>query len=154
MPQETTEKKVEDQGKKKPWYMRMMSAKDRCNNPNNRRYDRYGGRGIMMLLTPDDFEFLWERDLANKMRKPSIDRINNDGHYERSNCRFIEQKENSGRSLRKPVAQYDLSGNLIKKWNSTREITRTLGIDSSSLSNTLNCKKHRKTCGGFIWKYI
>lgn len=58
-------------------------------------YARYGGRGIEMRLTLQEIELLWNRDAAGSMKKPSIDRINSDGHYELSNCRFIERQENS-----------------------------------------------------------
>lgn len=40
---------------------------------------------------------LWERDRAWLLKRPSIDRIDPDGHYEVRNCRFIELSENSRR---------------------------------------------------------
>lgn len=70
------------------------NIKDRCNNPKNHAYKYYGGRGIKCLITLEEVEFLWQRDNANLMNKPSIDRINNDGDYTFENCRFIELKEN------------------------------------------------------------
>ena len=46
-------------------------------------------------MTKDDFKFIWFRDKAHGMKQPSIDRIDNDGNYELSNCRFIEHRENA-----------------------------------------------------------
>lgn len=51
----------------------------------------------------------------------------------------------------KKVLQYDLNGNLIKEWPSTREIERQLGFDSSHIAGC--CRGERKTAYGFIWRY-
>ena len=37
----------------KPWYNTLNTVKGRCNNPNNSRYPRYGGRGIKCFLTEE-----------------------------------------------------------------------------------------------------
>lgn len=79
----------------KPWSTTYFAANQRCNNPNHTAFKYYGGRGIKMLLTMSDFEFLWKRDKAFLMIKPSIDRIDTDGDYTLKNCQFIEQSENS-----------------------------------------------------------
>jgi hypothetical protein len=51
----------------------------------------------------------------------------------------------------KRVAQYDLKGNLIKTWNSTREAGRN-GFYQTSVAKCARGKQ--KTYKGFIWKYI
>lgn len=79
---------------KTKWYTAWSNAKNRCENLQNIGYKNYGGRGIKMLMTPEDFKFLWNRDNAISMKKPSIDRIDNNGNYKISNCRFIEWAEN------------------------------------------------------------
>jgi hypothetical protein len=83
----------------KPWYQSWENAKQRCTNTNNPNYKNYGGRGIRFNLSQDDFAFLWQRDNAAAMIKPSIDRIDSDGDYHLANCRFIEHLENSRRGL-------------------------------------------------------
>ena len=80
---------------KKNFYRRLGAINKRCNYKNHDSFNRYGGRGIKNLLTLKDLEFLWNRDRAWELKKASIDRINNDGHYELNNCRFIEMTENS-----------------------------------------------------------
>ena len=82
---------------KYPWLASYYGAKNRCCNLNNYSYERYGGKGIKMIMTKDDFKYLWVRDKAYLLKQPSIDRINNKGHYKLSNCRFIELSENSKR---------------------------------------------------------
>ena len=78
----------------------FTGIKERCRNKNNTSYKYYGKRGIKCYLTFKDLIFLWRRDNANKLRFPSIDRIDNDGSYIRTNCRFIERAENSRKSWR------------------------------------------------------
>lgn len=72
-----------------PWARTLYRARTRCRNPRDIGYRNYGGRGIKCLLTMPEIKALWERDGADKLEVPSIDRINNDGHYEFANCRFI-----------------------------------------------------------------
>ena len=66
----------------------------RCTNSKCCNYKYYGGRGIKNYLTKDNIKELWFRDKAYNMIKPSIDRKDNDGNYEISNCQFIELSEN------------------------------------------------------------
>ncbi len=77
-----------------PWLNSYRHAKERCNNPDCHKYPRYGGRGIRFLLDKEGIEALYKRDNADKLKHPSIDRIDNDGDYAFDNCRFIELSEN------------------------------------------------------------
>ena len=80
-----------------PWLVHFRDAQQRCNNPNDISYKWYGGKGIRMLLTALEVELLYKRDHANKLKRPSIDRINPDGDYHFGNCRFMELSENCSR---------------------------------------------------------
>ena len=77
-----------------PWLNSYAGARQRCKYPKHNRFSCYGGRGIEFHLTLDEVGVLWLRDDARNMERPSIDRINNDGHYEFDNCRFIESSKN------------------------------------------------------------
>jgi hypothetical protein len=70
--------------------------KQRCYNPKNTRYPYYGGRGILMCdewlgeLGPVNFiNWALENGYTDEL---SIDRIDNDGNYEPSNCRWVNQE--------------------------------------------------------------
>lgn len=73
-----------------------LKMRNRCNNPNNDRYASYGGRGIRVC---DEWSgengFVNFRDWALENGYDdslSIDRINVDGNYEPSNCRWATVK--------------------------------------------------------------
>ncbi len=72
----------------------LSAIKKRTSNPNCKSYQYYGAKGIKCILSLDDLLYLWMRDKAHELRRPSIDRINRFGNYEVPNCRFIEHNEN------------------------------------------------------------
>lgn len=70
-------------------YHIWASAKDRCTNPNNRRYKDYGGRGIIFYKPWHDFrEFI--KDMGVKPSdKHTLERIEVDGNYDPDNCVWL-----------------------------------------------------------------
>ena len=100
-----------DRHKKYPWIKTLERIKQRCNNPKNPRYKNYGGRGIRCMITLEELEFLYNRDNAWEMKKPSIDRIENDGYYELSNCQYIELVDNVKKENENRRAKLGLNSN-------------------------------------------
>jgi len=81
---------ISSSGSRYPWYRVYDNARQRCTNPKTRSYKNYGGRGIKFFMTRKEIKKLWFRDKAYLLKVPSIDREDNDGNYEYSNCQFIE----------------------------------------------------------------
>lgn len=75
-------------------YHTWARAKVRCYNKHNQSYPNYGGRGITMC---DRWLYSFENFINDLGLKPtakhSLDRINNNGNYEPSNCRWATSKE-------------------------------------------------------------
>ncbi len=85
-------------------YRTWSDMKQRCHNPKNKRYNDWGGRGIKVC---ERWKNSFENFLDDMGKKPgkeySIDRINNDGNYEPSNCRWSTSKEQINNQRKKII---------------------------------------------------
>lgn len=101
---------------KTPWVRFYYTIRQRTTGKRGLANKNYGGRGIKCLITKDDLKTLWIRDKAEKMLRPSIDRIDVNGNYELSNCRFLELKVNAGERRKSDycVKGHPLSGENLK----------------------------------------
>jgi predicted RNA-binding Zn-ribbon protein involved in translation (DUF1610 family) len=90
-------------------YRTWAGMKNRCGDPTNGSYRRYGGRGIRVCNEWQSFEgfLLWE-EIPKWKKGLQIDRINNDGNYEPSNCRWVTPKENIRNSSSTILAAADV----------------------------------------------
>lgn len=100
--------KIEDHGNFKhglmehPLYSVWSSMKSRCSLTHSRN-EYWSGRGIIVCQEWQEFLPFYNWAIKNGYRKGlTLDRENNDGNYEPSNCRFVTYSvQNSNR--RKPI---------------------------------------------------
>lgn len=82
-----------------PLHKVWISMRERCSNPKSRSYKHYGARGIKVCERWNDFE-LFLSDMGPRPPNHSIERNDNDGHYEPLNCRWATQAEQTSNTTR------------------------------------------------------
>ncbi len=86
-----------------PEYSTWSGMRARCLNPKSPSYRNYGGRGITICEQWVESFPTFCKDMGPRPSEDhSIDRINNEGNYEPSNCRWATRQE-QGRNTRKNV---------------------------------------------------
>jgi hypothetical protein len=81
-------------GEKGP-YKTWKSMLTRCYNPNAKSFSTYGGRGVQVCQEWHEYAAFRDWMYANGWQPGlTIDRINNDGNYEPSNCQILTRSEN------------------------------------------------------------
>ena len=103
----------------------------RCSDPEDKDYASYGGRGVLVCAEwLDVANFV--RDMGEKPTGLSLDRINNDDGYCRSNCRWATPTEQGSNKL------YNNNVVIHGETLCLAAASRKYGIPESTLRNRLN----------------
>jgi hypothetical protein len=91
---------------------------NRCFNPLNAQYKRYGGRGITVCKEwKDDIQSFFDWAFSNGYDDSlSIDRIDSDGNYEHSNCRWVTVKEQARNKSSNIKITYNGETKVLSDW--------------------------------------
>ncbi|MCK4384678.1 MAG: hypothetical protein KAW52_00300 [candidate division Zixibacteria bacterium] len=78
-----------------------QAMKNRCFRKNNQNYKNYGGRGIKVCSSWHNYMPFRNWAFSHGYQEELvIDRINDDGNYEPSNCQWLTKSENSKKAWR------------------------------------------------------
>lgn len=84
-------------------YLIWVSMRQRCLNPNNKQYSRYGGRGITVCKEWDNFQTFLKEMGGRPSKSHSLDRIDNNKGYDAENCRWATQSEQTRNTSRNVI---------------------------------------------------
>lgn len=88
------------------FYYIWNAMQNRCSNPNNPKYRDYGARGIKVCARWNDVANFAADMGPRPSSEHSIDRIDNDGNYEPTNCRWATvAQQHANRRPRKGASQ-------------------------------------------------
>lgn len=122
------------------FYHVWASMKDRCNNPNNKNYKHYGGRGIKVYNDwngPSGWECFRDWSISNGYHDGlTIDRIDVNGNYEPNNCRWVTQSEQTNNTRRTVLLTYNNETHNINQW------AKILGINKNTFWSLVRKKKY------------
>lgn len=109
-------------------YQIWKDMKGRCNRVTSQRYYTHGKRGVKICEEWKAFEPFYEWAIANGYRDDlTLDRIDNNGNYEPSNCRWATQKEQANNRSTNRFIEYNGETRTIAEW------ARLLGMNYNTL---------------------
>lgn len=97
----------------------LSEIKNRCYNPNHKRYSDYGGRGITVYSAwLNDVKLFYDWAISNGWQKGlQIDRRENDGNYTPDNCRFVSSKVNNNNKRNHLLITYNGMTKNLSEWS-------------------------------------
>ena len=89
--------------------------RSRCENPKDKDFPQYGGRGIFVCERWQSFEN-FHSDMGDRPPGLTIERINNDGPYAPDNCRWATQAEQAQNKRTARFLTYEGRTMRLREW--------------------------------------
>ena len=117
-----------------PEYSNWQAMKSRCYNTKNKKYPRYGGRGIKVCdKWFNSFEAFYSDMGPRPTTDHTIDRINNDGNYKPSNCKWSTPLEQAYNRENNVLGISPLTG----ETNHLLKLSEELGINKETIRSRI-----------------
>jgi hypothetical protein len=111
-------------------YDTWLNMKRRCKDPNNKRYEQYGGRGISVCEEWNDYSNFRSWALSSGYSDDlTIDRIDVNGNYCPENCRWANLTEQMNNTTRNRVISFDGKTMTMAQW------AKHLGISYGTINH-------------------
>lgn len=107
-------------------YRIWLAMKNRCRNPNVANYQYYGGKGITYCQDWEEFKNFskWAKENGYEDNL-TIDRVNSNGNYEPSNCRWITMKEQANNTSKNVIIHHNNNDYSLKQFCETFNLSYT-----------------------------
>ncbi len=90
----------------------------RCYNPKTKAYKNYGARGVTVCGQWREFKVFYAWAISSGWKKGlELDRRNNNGNYEPSNCRWVTHSENNLNKRTNRLITFNGQTKTIKEWS-------------------------------------
>lgn len=104
-------------------YTTWVSMIDRCANPDSSSWKNYGARGIKVCAEWLSFETFYA-DMGDPAPGMSIDRIDVNGNYEKSNCRWATVKEQANNRRTNRFIEHNGLTRTVSEWAEVLHLTK------------------------------
>lgn len=112
-------------------YNRYKAMLNRCHNPNNSSFERYGGKGIRVCDRWRHSYAAFYEDMGEPPPGFTLDRIDNSKGYSPENCRWASTKQQANNSSKARIITFNGKSMNVTEW------AKFLGMTQGALSERL-----------------